>query len=85
MATAYVCLQHSNLLDELESLRTQYDLAVENAKNFANRIEETKDQLNEFTVNISQVYCDALDAFSVYNHENGFTNAGTLVLSLSHT
>lgn len=64
-AAAYVCQMHSALRNELETLRLHYDQTIERARDYAMRIEETKGKLDELELNVTEFYCDALDALSV--------------------
>jgi hypothetical protein len=69
-AVAYVCLRHSTLREELEALRLHYDQIIEHARDYATRIKETKGQLDDLTLNVTKVYCDALDALSAPSLES---------------
>lgn len=75
-AAAYVCLKHSTLRGQLETLRSQYDQIVEHARDYAMRIEETEGQLEELMLNIHELYCDALDALGAPGPEDGTIQMG---------
>jgi hypothetical protein len=78
-AAAFVCLKHHTLRGELESLQSRYDFSIEYAKTCAMRIEETQSQLDALTMNIDQIFCDALDALGTSGVEDAPVHAGKAV------
>jgi hypothetical protein len=75
-AAEYVCLKHHNLRGELQLLQLQYDQCIEFAKNYATRIEEAQEKLEELTLNVDQFFCDALDALGPPNIEEAAHHVG---------
>jgi len=61
-AAAFVCNRHYYLRSELETLRPQYERYNELARTYAIRIEEIQANLDDLTLNVNEIFCDALDS-----------------------
>jgi hypothetical protein len=68
---AYVCQKHCSLRTEIESLQLHYNEHIEYANNYATRLAEAREQLDDLLLNADQFFYDALDTLSAAERGNG--------------
>ena len=73
-AAAFVCNRHCYLRSQLETLRRRYEIHNEFARTYAIRIAEMQANLDDLTLNVNEIFCDAVNSLRLARLKDAMVN-----------